>query len=91
MMLHVVDLLHKRGVPHDRIYLSMERNMKCGVGFSRVVSVTLLIGERSGASIEALEFCFPMVAKGTVAEGATLAFTRTQDDALRVAELEVGE
>ncbi len=33
MMLHVVDSLHKRGVPHERIYLSMERNMKCGVGF----------------------------------------------------------
>ncbi len=33
MMLHVVDALHARGIPHDRIYLSMERNMKCGVGF----------------------------------------------------------
>ncbi|MFA6279906.1 MAG: hydrogenase maturation nickel metallochaperone HypA [Bdellovibrionales bacterium] len=59
-------------------------------GFSRVVSVTLSIGERSGASIEALDFCFPMVAKGTIAEGATLAFTRSEDDSLRVASLEVG-
>ena len=33
MMLHVVDALHARGIPLDRIYLSMERNMKCGVGF----------------------------------------------------------
>ena len=33
MMLNVVKSLHDRGVPHDRIYLSMERNMKCAVGF----------------------------------------------------------
>jgi len=33
MMLNVVKSLHERGVPHDRIYLSMERNMKCAVGF----------------------------------------------------------
>jgi len=33
MMLHVVDSLHKKGVPDDHIYLSMERNMKCGIGF----------------------------------------------------------
>jgi len=25
--------LQKRGVPHDRIYLSMERNMKCALGY----------------------------------------------------------
>lgn len=33
MMLNVVKSLHDRGVPHDCIYLSMERNMKCAVGF----------------------------------------------------------
>lgn len=33
MMLHVVDALNRRGIPLDRVYLSMERNMKCGVGF----------------------------------------------------------
>lgn len=33
MMRHVIDSLHDRGVPYDRIYLSMERNMKCAVGF----------------------------------------------------------
>jgi NAD(P)H-flavin reductase len=32
MMRGVVDNLQQRGVPLDRIYLSMERNMKCGVG-----------------------------------------------------------
>ncbi len=33
MMRHVVDSLHDRGVSFDRIYLSMERNMKCAIGF----------------------------------------------------------
>ncbi len=33
MMRHVVDALHDRGVSYERVYLSMERNMKCAVGF----------------------------------------------------------
>lgn len=32
MMRFTVLELEKRGVPHDKIYLSMERNMKCGIG-----------------------------------------------------------
>ncbi len=33
MMRFTVMALQKRGVPTDRIYLTMERNMKCAVGF----------------------------------------------------------
>jgi NAD(P)H-flavin reductase len=33
MMRFTADGLRKRGVPQDAIYLSMERNMKCAVGF----------------------------------------------------------
>lgn len=33
MMRFTVQELHKRGVTDERIYLSMERNMKCAVGF----------------------------------------------------------
>ena len=33
MMRFAVMELHKRGVPAERTYLSMERNMKCGVGY----------------------------------------------------------
>ena len=58
--------------------------------FERVVAVTLTIGDMSGASTEALEFCFPMVAKGTCAEGATLTFVETSGSDLRVSALEVG-
>lgn len=33
MMQNVVNTLSKRGMPDDAIWMSMERNMKCGVGF----------------------------------------------------------
>jgi NAD(P)H-flavin reductase len=33
MMRFSVRALHERGVAHDRIFISMERNMHCGVGF----------------------------------------------------------
>jgi NAD(P)H-flavin reductase len=33
MMRFTVQELQKRGVPIDNIYVSMERNMKCGIGF----------------------------------------------------------
>ncbi len=32
MMIHVIKALVDRGLPEDRIFLSMERNMKCGAG-----------------------------------------------------------
>jgi NAD(P)H-flavin reductase len=33
MMRVVVEALADRGIPHDRLFVSMERNMKCAVGF----------------------------------------------------------
>jgi NAD(P)H-flavin reductase len=33
MMRVVVDALAQRAIPHDRLFISMERNMKCAVGF----------------------------------------------------------
>jgi hydrogenase nickel incorporation protein HypA/HybF len=38
----------------------------------RVLRVTLEIGKLSGVMSDAIAFCFDAVAKGTVAEGATL-------------------
>ena len=32
MMRFTVSDLHKRGIPYESIYVSMERNMKCGIG-----------------------------------------------------------
>ncbi|WP_316978696.1 FAD/NAD(P)-binding protein [Shumkonia mesophila] len=33
MMRFAVEALAERGVPNERIYVSLERNMKCGIGF----------------------------------------------------------
>jgi NAD(P)H-flavin reductase len=33
MMHYTIQELEKRGVEESQIYISMERNMKCGVGF----------------------------------------------------------
>lgn len=33
MMKNVITTLYNRGMPHESVYLSMERNMKCGIGF----------------------------------------------------------
>ncbi len=56
-------------------------------GFARVLEIGLSIGEYSGIVPTCLEECFPLVSKGTAAEGAELrmetvpaAFTCTDCD-----------
>jgi hydrogenase nickel incorporation protein HypA/HybF len=46
-------------------------------GFSRVRKVWLEIGVLSGVEPEAMEFCFDVVTRGTLAEGASLEIVRT--------------
>lgn len=58
-------------------------------GFTHVVGIELAVGKLSGASTEALDFSFPFVAKGTVAEGARLTFVATEGRDLRVKAMEV--
>lgn len=41
-------------------------------GARRITAVHLLVGALSGVEREPLEFCFPMAAEGTLAEGARL-------------------
>jgi hydrogenase nickel incorporation protein HypA/HybF len=58
--------------------------------FQRVHRIHVLVGELSHVDPRALEFGFEVIAKGTVAEGATLAFDRRSGSAeLRVVDLEV--
>jgi hydrogenase nickel incorporation protein HypA/HybF len=45
-------------------------------GFSRVKTVWLEIGALSGVEPEAMMFCFDVVARGTLAEGAQLEIVR---------------
>ena len=46
-------------------------------GFSRVKKVWLEIGALSGVEPEAMIFCFDVVTRGTLAEGAALEIVRT--------------
>ena len=46
-------------------------------GFARVKTVWLEIGALSGVELESMEFCFDVVARGTLAEGAKLEIIRT--------------
>lgn len=45
-------------------------------GASRILSVTLEVGDLSGVMADALEFCYQAAAKGTMAEGSRLILER---------------
>ena len=45
---------------------------------NRVLSVALKVGELSAVETESLRFCFDLLTKGTVAEGAQLNIERVQ-------------
>lgn len=46
-------------------------------GFGRVTAVWLEIGELAGVEVEAMEFCFDAVVRGSVADGARLEIVTT--------------
>lgn len=73
----------------ENIIQIIERQSK-EQSFDKVVKVVLSVGDMSGASTESLSFCFPLVAKGTVAEKAALEFINSPGPDLKVKELEVG-
>jgi hydrogenase nickel incorporation protein HypA/HybF len=58
-------------------------------GFKRVKTVFVELGESACVEPDALLFCFDEMTRGSVAEGARLAITRTAGSAMRVKELEV--
>ena len=58
--------------------------------FSRVAAVCLELGEHAAVEREALAFCFDVVTKDTVAEGARLEIIDVPGSSdMRVKELEV--
>jgi hydrogenase nickel incorporation protein HypA/HybF len=57
----------------------------------QIHAVTLEIGRLSCVSPDALEFCFEVVAQGTLAQGARLHIRRTDGDELNVTTLEIEE
>jgi hydrogenase nickel incorporation protein HypA/HybF len=57
----------------------------------RVHVISVQVGELSCVSPDALAFCFDVVARGTLAEGARLDIRVTDGDELQVVALEVEE
>jgi hydrogenase nickel incorporation protein HypA/HybF len=57
----------------------------------RVHKVTLEIGRLSCVTPEAIEFCFDVVARGTLAEGARLEIRQPDGDEFTVTTMEIEE
>ena len=57
--------------------------------FNDVRKVKVELGDLSGASEESLRFCFPIAAKGTMAQEAELEFVYSSGTALRIIEMDV--
>jgi hydrogenase nickel incorporation protein HypA/HybF len=57
--------------------LEILRDAALSHGFSRVTTVRLEIGALSGVEPEAMHFCFDVITKNTLAEGAILEIIRT--------------
>jgi hydrogenase nickel incorporation protein HypA/HybF len=57
----------------------------------RVHKVTLDIGRLSGVMADAIEFCFDVVARGTLAEGARLEIRQPDGDEFTVTTMEIEE
>lgn len=55
----------------------------------RILRVTLAVGTGSGVAVEALRAAFPVCARGTRAEGATLVVEATPGRDLVLRDLEV--
>lgn len=57
----------------------------------RVHVVRLEVGKLSCVAPEALQFCFEVVARGTLADGARLEIRRTDGDEFHIVTLEIEE
>jgi hydrogenase nickel incorporation protein HypA/HybF len=62
--------MHELSLAQSLIQASIDEAARHGA--SRVVSVDLVIGALAGVEPEALSFCFPVAAAGTVCDGAEL-------------------
>jgi hydrogenase nickel incorporation protein HypA/HybF len=57
----------------------------------RVTKVTLAVGAQAGVTTDAIAFCFDVVAKGTVVEGAVLEIVELAGVELSVMTMEIEE
>jgi len=66
--------MHEVGVMQSTLRIALER--AAGEGAQRIHRLTMRVGPLSGVVPEALEFAFDVLARGTLAEGATLDVER---------------
>jgi hydrogenase nickel incorporation protein HypA/HybF len=66
--------MHELSIAQNIVELAADEAGKAGA--VRVVSITLSLGDLSGVVDEQLRFCFPIVAQGTIVEGAELRVER---------------
>lgn len=62
--------MHELSIAHNLVELAEEA--ACAAGAVRVTLVRLRLGEMAGVVEDALRFCFPVAASGTLVEGAEL-------------------
>jgi hydrogenase nickel incorporation protein HypA/HybF len=67
--------MHEMSLMESVVEILREEGRK--QGFSRVKKVWLEIGALSGVEPDAMEFCFDVVTRSTLAEGAQLEILRT--------------
>ena len=75
--------------------LSITRNIVAIVGEAargrRVTRITLEVGDLAGVQTVAIAFCFDVVARGTVVEGAVLDIVQRSGTQLSIKEMELEE
>ena len=66
--------MHELGITDQLLTLTLHHAEQAGA--TRVTQLNLVIGEFSAVVDESVQFYWEMMAKGTIAEGATLHFER---------------
>ncbi|MDD3287518.1 MAG: hydrogenase maturation nickel metallochaperone HypA [Alphaproteobacteria bacterium] len=79
--------MHEVSLCESIVRIAQEQAKRDNFGVVRKIKIE--IGEVSGASEESMRFCFPMVAKDTIAQDAELEFIQSHGVALRVVEMDV--
>ena len=66
--------MHELAITQDMLDLVLEQAK--GAGAKKVGKINLVIGEMTGVVEQCVQFYFDFIGKGTIAEGATLSFTK---------------
>ncbi len=83
--------MHEAGVTERILEIVLEHAKQANA--QRVTDVYLEVGEESGIDKDSVEMHWPLLAKGSVAEGSTLHFDAKEDEpfSFRLTSIEVDE